>query len=393
MRRYYDLFRIPGVNQVIWSQLVARFAMGMQTITFAIHLQRTFGHYTVAGLAIAASTVGGALSAPVLGQWMAKLGIRPVIFTTTVLAPIFMLAIGFFPISESFAILMALCLGLAVPPIQPAARAVYPTLVDTENHRNAIYSIDAILQEIIWIVGPVLATLLIAFTNTEIPIATMAAIQLFGGLWFISLKKVHQAPIPRSSQRLGRVLKSKLVIVMILVNLLFVGSFAALEIGVVAALGSKQAGFVICMLSIGSIIGGLAFGHMFKSSAALSKQLAIVLVGDLLIFFNATDAIWLGVCLFISGIGVATAFGQIGAIIGKAVALDDTTEVYGWIGAGQNIGYGMGAAIAGFVVDNLSSTHSFGLASLLDALAMIVAILAIGFTPSFFSKEDEKIKS
>ncbi|MEY4418318.1 MAG: hypothetical protein RIQ88_756, partial [Actinomycetota bacterium] len=35
----------------------------------------------------------------------------------------------------------------------------------------------------------------------------------------------------------------------------------------------------------------------------------------------------------------------------------------------------------------------FGLASLLDALAMIVAILAIGFTPSFFSKEDEKIKS
>lgn len=388
MRVYLELFRTPGVAQVVWSQLLARFAMGMQTITFAIHLSRIFDNYTVAGLAIFASTVGGAVSAPILGQLMAKLGIRPVIFISTLITPIFMLTIGFFPVTETFAILMALCLGLAVPPIQPAARAVYPTLVETEHHRNSLYSVDAILQEIIWVVGPVLATLLISFFNTEVPIVIMAIIQLVGGLWFISLHHVHSAPIPRSDQKLGRVLKSRLVQVMILINLLFVGSFAALEIGVVAAVGSRDAGFVIAMLSIGSVIGGLALGHRFKSSSSLTKQLAIVLVGDLMIFFNATDAIWLGVCLFISGIGVATAFAQIGAIIGKAVSLDETTEVYGWIGAGQNIGYGLGAAIAGFVVDHLSATHSFGLASSLDGIAMLVALLAIAITPSFIGNKD-----
>jgi MFS family permease len=390
MRTYIELFRRPGVSPVIWSQLLARFAMGMQTITFAIHLQRIFDNYTVAGLSIAASTVGGAVSAPLLGRLMAKIGIRPVIFVCTVITPIFMLLIGFFPISESFAIFISLLLGLAVPPIQPAARAVYPTLVDDEQQRNALYSIDAILQEIIWIVGPVLATLLIAFTSTEVPIVAMAIIQLVGGLWFISLHYVHDAPIPRSSQRLGMVLKYPIVRVMILVNLLFVGSFAALEIGAVAAVGSKQAGFVIAMLSIGSVIGGLAFGHRIKKASALTKQLAIVLAGDLLIFFNATDPLWLGVCLFISGIGVATAFATIGAIIGKAVSLDDTTEVYGWIGAGQNIGYGMGAAIAGFVVDHLSSTHSFGFAAGLDGIAMVVALLAIAITPSFMDKEKKE---
>jgi MFS family permease len=389
MRTYIDLFKRPGVAQVVWSQLLARFAMGMQTITFTIFLQQVFHNYTVPGLAIAASTVGGALSGPILGRWMATVGIRPIIFVSTILAPICMLLIGFFPISEALVVFMSLMLGVCVPPIQPAARAVYPTLVETESQRNTLYSIDAILQEIIWILGPVLATLLIAFTNTLLPIIVMAVIQLGGGLWFVSLNRVHSAPIPRSTKPMGSVLKQKIVVYMIVVNLLFVASFAALEIGTVAAVGQKQAGFVICMLSIGSVLGGLAFGHRVKSASALTKQLAIVLIGDLLIFFNATSPFWLGACLFISGIGVATAFATMGAVIGKAVPLDDTTEVYGWIGSGQNIGYGFGAAVAGIVVDQLSSTHSLGLAASLDFLAMLVAFAAISFTPSFRSQKDK----
>ena len=390
MRIYRELLSRPGVNQVLWSQLLARFAFGMQTITIIIHLQRTFDNYSVAGFAIGASTLGGAVAAPILGQWMAKIGIRPIVLCCTFLAPLFMLLIGFLPLNPNISILYALLLGLTTPPIQPAARAVYPTLVENETQRNALYSVDAILQEIIWIVGPVLATLLIAFTNTLVPICVMAAIQLSGGLWFALLKRVNGAPIPRSRRKLGGVLKSRLVIVMIAVNLLFVGSFSALEIGAVAAVGAKEAGFVIAMLSIGSVVGGLAFGHRVKSSSALTKQLAIVLVGDLLIFFNAKDPIWIGACLFISGIGVATAFATIGAIIGKAVKLDDTTEVYGWIGSGQNIGYGLGASIAGFVVDHFSSTHSFGLAAGLDFVALLVAAAAISITPSFV--KDKKAK-
>ena len=393
MRTYLELFKTKGVAVVVWSQLLARFAMGMQTIALAIHLQHIFHNYTVAGLAIAASTIGGAISAPILGRWMAVFGIRKVTLICTFFTPIFYLMLGFAPMSEGFAIIVALFLGLAYPPIQPAARAVYPTLVKTEAARNTMYSVDAILQEVIWIVGPVLATILIATTNTGIPFIVMAVIQIIGGLWFAFLPQVHDAPIPRSKKRMGSVLRSRLVKVMIVVNILFVGSFSALEIGAVSAVGQAEAGFVIAMLSIGSVVGGLAFGHRARSPYALSKQLAIVLVGDLLIFFNATSPIWLGVCLFISGIGVATAFATIGAIIGKAVKLEDTTEVYGWIGSGQNIGYGAGAAIAGIVVDKLSSTTSFAFASGLDAAALIVALTAVAITPSFLNSQADKAES
>jgi MFS family permease len=288
------------------------------------------------------------------------------------------------------AIGISLLLGLAQPPIQPAARTVYPTLIHDEAQRNTLYSVDAILQEVIWILGPVLATVLIATINTLVPLVVMAVVQLVGAFWFGFLPQVHAAPIPRSRKRLGSVLRSKLVKVLIAINLLFVGSFSALEIGAVAAVGQAQAGYVIAMLSIGSVIGGLAFGHRARSPLALSKQLAVVLLGDMLIFFNATDPIWLSICLFISGIGVATAFGTMGSIVGKAVKLDDSTEVYGWIGSGQNMGYGLGAAFAGIVVDKINSTTSFGFAAGLDFFALLVALAAVSITPSFLTSKNEK---
>lgn len=392
MRTYIQLFRVPGVAAVVWSQLLARFAFGMQTITFAIHLHNKFHNYTVAGLAIGAATLGGAIASPILGRWVAVYGIRPVVLVTSFIAASCYLLIGFAPINESMAIGISLLLGLAQPPIQPAARTVYPTLIHDEAQRNTLYSVDAILQEVIWILGPVLATILIATINTFVPLVVMAVVQLVGAFWFGFLPQVHGAPIPRSRRRLGSVLRSRLVKVLIVINLLFVGSFSALEIGAVAAVGRSQAGYVIAMLSIGSVIGGLAFGHRARSPLALSKQLAVVLLGDLLIFFNATDPSWLAICLFISGIGVATAFATMGSIVGKAVQLDESTEVYGWIGSGQNFGYGAGAAIAGIVVDKLNSTTSFGVAAGLDFFALLVAIAAVSITPSFLTSKNEKVE-
>jgi MFS family permease len=390
MRTYAELFKTPGVAAVLFAQLLARFPFGMQTIAFAVHLEHVFGNYTVAGLAIAAATVGAALSAPILGRLVAVYGIKVVVISCALISPVGFILLALAPLTEGQAVLTALVLGLFVPPIQPAARAVYPTLVKTESVRNNLFSVDAILQEVIWIVGPVLTTVLIATTNTVVPLIVMVFVQVIGGLWFALLPEVQGAPIPRSKKKMGSVLRSKFVRVMIIVNLLFVGSFSALEIGAVAAIGEASAGFVLAMLSIGSIVGALAFGHRARSPMALTKQLGVVLIGDLLIFFQAKDPLWLGVCLFISGIGVALAFATMSAIIAKSIPLDDTPEVYGWIGSGQNIGYGLGAAIAGVLVDHVSSTASFAFATGLDGVAMLVALAAVAITPGLLNSKSDK---
>ncbi len=390
MRTYAELFKNPGVAVVLLAQLLARFPFGMQTITFAIHLEHVFGNYTVAGLSIAAATVGAAFSAPILGRLVAVYGIKVVVISCSLISPIGFLLIAFAPLTEGQAIMTALALGLFVPPIQPAARAVYPTLVKSESVRNNLFSVDAILQEVIWIVGPVLATILIATTTTYMPLVVMVFVQIIGGLWFALLPQVQGAPIPRSSKKMGSVLRIPLVRVMIVVNLLFVGSFSALEIAAVASVGKAGAGFVLAMLSVGSVVGALVFGHRARSPKALTKQLGVVVLGGLMILINDKDPVWVGICMFISGIGVALAFATMSAIIAKSIPLDDTPEVYGWIGSGQNIGYGFAAAVAGILIDQVSSTSAFAFASGLDAIAMIVAFTAIAITPTLLDSKAEK---
>jgi predicted MFS family arabinose efflux permease len=222
------------------------------------------------------------------------------------------------------------------------------------------------------------------------PLVVMVFVQIIGGLWFALLPQVQGAPIPRSTKKMGRVLRIPLVRVMIVVNLLFVGSFSALEIAAVASVGKAGAGFVLAMLSVGSVVGALVFGHRARSPKALTKQLGVVVLGGLMILINDKDPVWVGICMFISGIGVALAFATMSAIIAKSIPLDDTPEVYGWIGSGQNIGYGFAAAVAGILIDEVSSTSAFAFASGLDAIAMLVAFAAIAITPTLLDSKAEK---
>jgi MFS family permease len=78
------------------------------------------------------------------------------------------------------------------------------------------------------------------------------------------------------------------------------------------------------------------------------------------------------------------------AIIAKSIPLDDTPEVYGWIGSGQNVGYGFGAAVAGVLVDHVSNEASFAFATGLDGVAMLVALAAVAITPSLLNSKSEK---
>ena len=382
MRNYLNLLKAPGIVKVLIAQLLARFSFGMQTIAFVIHLQVTFHNYTIPGIAIGMSTVGSALSSPLLGRWMARSGIRVVILTGAIITPVMTLLIAFTPISPTVAVAFAFLLGLGTAPIQAASRAVYATLVD-ESKRNSLFSIDAILQEVIWIIGPVLATVLIATSNTIVPLVLMALLQFGGGFWFGTMHEVHNAPIPRSNRKLGGVLRQPIVQLSIVQNLLFVGAFSALEVGIVAHVGQANAGFVISALSIGSIFGGLAFGNSARTPWALSKQFAVVLFGDGLLFLNLDSNVWLSVGMFVAGIGVAPVFSTLSAIVAKKVRLDDTTEVYGWISTGQNIGYGACATVAGLLIDHVNSVATFGFAFGLDALCLVLAILTVKMLPSF----------
>jgi MFS family permease len=376
MSSYSALFRAPGFLRVISSQLYARFPFGMMTLAFVMHIQHVHHSYAVAGLALGADTIGAAISGPVLGRLLGKYGTSRVLITTATIGAAAMAGIGLLNAPPVAMIALALVVGLTSPPIQTAARTIYPTLVKKKD-LAAVYSLDATSQELIWVIGPVLATVLAAQVNTSFVVVLMSLIQISGAIWFCSNKEVSQMVIPRSNRKMGGVLTNKVVLTTAVLGLLLIGGFSGVEVGTVAVVPKSLAGLVIGALSLGSIVGGLTLGNRVKSRWSLTWLLTLILVGYLLVWVAPMNAIWISICLFIAGVGVAPSLGILGAAIASNLQAGDAAEANGWASTGQLMGYSAGAALSGIAIDSVSDTSAFLVSLVFGVGAILVAIMAV----------------
>jgi MFS family permease len=286
---------------------------------------------------------------------------------------------------------LALISGLATPPIQPAVRTIYPKMVNSKQ-LTPLFSLDASAQEIIWVLGPVITTFISTQVGTDWGILTAAVIMVFGGVWFISSPEVSRVRIPRSRRRIGVVLKRPPVLLATVVGFLLIGACAALEAGVVATFGHEglDAGIVLGIFSLGSLAGGLAFGHIPIGPWALARRMFIVFVGIAVSTFFSS-ALLLSITLFVAGIGIAPALAVLFAIVSASVKFSDTAEAYGWVGTGQLIGAALGSAAAGLLIDQNGAVGAFWAAAAFALLGFLVPLLGKRWHPDLRGRDASPI--
>jgi MFS family permease len=198
--------------------------------------------------------------------------------------------------------------------------------------------------------------------------------------------------IPRSKRAFGKVLTRPPVMLATIVGFLLIGACAAVEAGVVAAFGhdGAEAGIVLAIFSIGSLAGGLAFGHAPISPWSTARRMFIVFFGIALAAFSM-DFWWLAVTLFIAGIGIAPALAVLFTIVSASVKFSDTAEAYGWVGTGQLIGAALGSALAGFLIDGYDAVGAFWVAAALAFLGFVVPALARRWHPDLRGRDASPI--
>lgn len=355
------------------SQLFARFPFGMLSLAFIIHIQEITGSYAIAGIALGAETIGASVSGPIIARMMANFGVRRVVILSTTLTVTSLCLLAVVPPEPVLLVLIALFVGLSSPPIQPAARTIYPQ-VTPKPLLKALYSLDATAQEIIWVLGPLVATLVAAQFGNIAMIFTVAGIQVFGTSWFLLNKSVGRAKIPKSQTAVGRVLKNPHVTAVTFLGLMFVGSFAGIEVGAVALFDKAVAGVMFAVFSVGSIVGGFLLGPRVKGRFALTIFLCVTLLGYCLVLFDTSNPIWVGGALFIAGLGVAPTLGTLSLWIANNTSGTETAEAYGWTTTGQLVGFSAGSALAGIAIDTVSAPAAL-LVSIVFGLATIVAAI------------------
>lgn len=377
MNLYRDLGRNPGVFRILGSQLLARFPFGMLSIVMLLHIQLRFGDYTSAGIVLASSSIGQAISGPLSSRLMGRFGMRRVLSTTSVLCALVMLLIAFAPLTLAVIVVLAFFMGLSTPPVTPAVRTLFPKLVPG-NQLSALYSLDAAAQEIIWIFGPVVAVFASSQFGPAVGLAVAAGFLLIGGAWFIASPALGAVKIPPAKRGFGAVLRHPSVVTSTLIGFFFVASFAAVEVGIIGAFegegsggghGSMNSGIVLAVFAAGSLLGGLLLGHAPIRPWSLLIRMGLVLIGTLLCLVHL-NVWWLSIMLFIGGIGTAPTFAALSAMIAATVPLSETAESFGWSTTGHLVGTAAGSAIAGIIVDDFGARGAI----LVSAVCLAVAI-------------------
>jgi MFS family permease len=373
VKTYGELLRTPGVARLLFAQLVARFPGGMLSLGLLIHIEGIFHSYGAAGLVLASLSIGQAVAGPLTSRWMGIWRMRPVLILTTAVCAVALavLALGQLPLPGFMAV--ALVTGLSFPPIQPAVRTVYPKVVNSRQ-LTPLFSLDASAQEIIWVAGPVIVTFVATQVSSTAGILMSLVFLVGGGIWFISSPELGRVRIPRSKRRFGVVLAKPSVLLITIVGILLVGSFAATEAGVVSMFGdgSPESGFALAIFALASLGGGLAFGHLPVSPWALARRMSVILVGSILAAL-AFEFWSLSAALVIAGLCVAPALAVMFAAVSSSVRFSDTAEAYGWVGTGQLLGAALGSAVAGFLIDAGGPDGGFWTAAALAAAAVLLA--------------------
>lgn len=376
MKLYAQLWNSPGLMRVVLAQLLARFPYGMMVLAIVMHVQHIFNAYAIAGLAMGAETVMNAISGPIMGRLVGRLGIMRVFLPTSILSVTIFLLIAFTPFAPWWVVLLCGILGFIQPPIQSVARTVYPRLIKPEL-RNSIFTLDATSQELIWIIGPVIATFAAAQVSTVFAMVLMAGIQAFGLFLFLTNKNVRTTQIEQTEKQIGHVMKNRAVIVMVILGTVLVASFAGMEIPTVALLDKSISGAVIAIFSIGSILGGLTLGHRSPGKWTMPGLFLLGTIGYLLSMLSPENPIWLSICWFISGISVAPLLGTVNAMISAATSEADALEAYGWLNTGQLLGYAAAAVAVGFLIDNVNAAAGLWVAIGFSFIGLCVSLIGI----------------
>lgn len=377
--------RSRGGRWLLVASVVARLPLGM-TLAILLLMHRTTGGYADAGAVVGAFGIGAACVAPVFGRLADRVGQPVVVRTSACLCATLLICLMLAATNRS-GLVVLLALGSAAggmsPPVAAGLRVLWREVpVDAEG-RERLYVLDAVVQEVIWSVGPVLVGSVILVASAEAAVALMAVLTLLGSWWFAAhpairawrgSQGVTARPVVTPGRRHGsRAMRAALV------SALLTGiAMGAIEVALPAIASHLHsvslAGLLLGLCSLGSMVGGLLYGQVPKRRP-LEQRYTGILVACALLVVPLLLVASLPVALpasFVSGFGWAPSQSALYSIVSHGAATGSAAEAFTRTGSGIAGGLAIGAALAGLFADSAGTTGPV----LLSSGAAVIAALS-----------------
>jgi predicted MFS family arabinose efflux permease len=241
---------------------------------------------------------------------------------------------------------------------------------------SAAYSAESVLIEMIFVVGPLIVALLVAFAAPAAAVWFAAACGFAGTLVFVYARALRSWRVEARTTAGGLLgpLADREFVKLVAIVLCFAAAFGFLEIGLTAyAIESSDAAFagvLLGLMSAGSALGGLAYGSRswhFPLARQFAVALALTALG--LAVLSLRWQPWLFATLsVVAGIAIAPALIIQSMLVTKTARPEHSTEAFTWTTSALLAGVGIGLAAGGMMLEQLPAAAALG-AGAMAALA------------------------
>lgn len=385
--RYGRLLRGTGAGPALVASLLGRFALSTTGLALLLTVQRTTGSYAAAGTVAAAYAVAFAGFAPARARSADRRGPRGVLLVCAVVHPLVLVAAVLLARAEApvaALVAAAVVAGGTVPPVGGVMRALWGTLAarDDRVDLTSAYSLESVVVELCFVGGPLLVAALAATAGPEWAVLAAGVLVLAGGLGLAASPALRLVvPHPDARKGMAGPLTSPAVR-SLLVTVACVGAgFGAADVAVVAFAdvqgGRPSTGAVLLALgSVGSIVGGLAYGAV-HSQVAAERQLPVLVAAFALasaLPVLATGNAVMGVLMLGWGTTIAPYSTCNSVLLGRAAPVGTVTEAFAWSGSAIFGGAALGNVAGGFVVERLGAREALALPALTALVGLVVTL-------------------
>ena len=383
---YLDILRYRQAWKFSAAGLVLRLPMSMVGLSTILMVRAEYGNYTLAGAVSAVNIIVMAICAPILARRVDRHGQLRVMGPAWVIATLSMcglVAAVFMHAPEWLLFIPAALAGATWGAPGALVRSRWSTILHKPGQLTTAYALESAVDEFVYIVGPVLSTVLGTALHPGTGLAISIVALAVGGTLFLSRRSSEPAIIPYDPNAPRESVIRKPVVLVMATTYIGMGmTFGAMEVSMVSfteeldvpALG----GILLALFSIGSLSAALVYGaRTWRRPTWQLFVFGVTLMAIGMSFFPVPLNIWtMAAVILITGLTCAPTMTNVNVIIQKSVSPAKLTEGLTWMSTSINLGTSLGTAIAGPAIDSIGARG--GLLTMAGAGWSMVVLMLIG---------------
>ncbi|MDL2077461.1 MFS transporter [Streptomyces sp. GXMU-J15] len=382
---YLEILRARHAARLLAGTLVGRLPNATAAIAIVLFVRAEGGTYSLAGALAAVYGVANAVGQPLLGRLVDLHGQPRVQLPAAVLSALAMAVFavtGIGPLVLAYAAVAVA--GLFTPPLEGGLRALWPSVLGKESQVHTAYAMDAVAQEVMFTVGPLLVTLCTSLWSAQAALLVLNLIGVLGALSVV-LSPPSRAwrSAPREAHWLGALRSPGLLA--LLAAFLFIG--VALGSITVASVpyaddhgGDVAYGWLMAGIGLGALLGGTVYGaRQWSGEPARRLTVLVALLAVCYLPLMLMPGVVAMVALMVlAGVFLAPCIACAFVLVDRHAPRGTVTEAFSWLVTTFTVGASVGTGLAGPVVEKGGALWGYAVPGAAGGVSLLVLLATRG---------------